>query len=133
MNGSCIQFSYQTFVLTLPVILSISPKNADTSELFPEPTVPTTATREPCLKLRLMFFRITCSLAPHENVPFSITRGSSEINNKILPFYYRQIFNFLAPSVYFILHILICKFRKKYSIMILTLHVVCQLDVIKNM
>jgi hypothetical protein len=84
MNDSCIQFSYQTFVLTLPVILSISPRNADTSELFPEPTVPTTATREPCLKLRLMLCRITCSSAPHENVPFSIIRGFSEIKNNIL-------------------------------------------------
>jgi hypothetical protein len=66
-------------VLTLPVILSISPKKADTSELFPEPTVPTTATREPCLKLRLMLRRIAGSSVPHENVPFSITRGYSEI------------------------------------------------------
>jgi len=66
-------------VLTLPVILSISPKKADTSELFPEPTVPTTATREPWWKLRLMLRKTGSSSVPHENVPFSITRGSSEI------------------------------------------------------
>jgi hypothetical protein len=64
------------------VILSISPKKAETSELFPEPTDPTTATREPCLKLRLMLRRTTCSSDPHENVPFSIRRGFSEINNR---------------------------------------------------
>ena len=66
-------------MLTLPVILSISPKKADTRELFPEPTVPTTATREPCWKLRLMLRKTGSSSVPHENVPFSITRGFSEI------------------------------------------------------
>jgi hypothetical protein len=79
-------------VLTLPVILSISPKKADTSELFPEPTVPTTATREPCLKLRLMLRRIAGSSVPHENVPFSITRGSPEII---------RFYHFLNDKFYF--------------------------------
>lgn len=34
-----------TFVLTLPLILSISPSSADIRELLPDPTVPTTATK----------------------------------------------------------------------------------------
>jgi len=36
-----------TFKLTFPLTFSISPKMADNSEDFPEPTVPTTATNVP--------------------------------------------------------------------------------------
>jgi hypothetical protein len=81
------------------VILSISPKKADISELFPEPTVPTTATREPCLKLRLMLRRITCSSAPHENVPFSITRGFSEIKNR-----FQQLIRHRITNIFYHAH-----------------------------
>ena len=40
-----------TLVLTYPEIFSISPRSAEISELFPEPTTPTTATSAPFLTL----------------------------------------------------------------------------------
>lgn len=43
-----------TLMVTLPVIFFISPSMADNNEDFPDPTVPTTATRLPGLMFTLM-------------------------------------------------------------------------------
>jgi len=67
-----------TLVLTLPVTLSISPRKADMRDDFPAPTVPTTATKLPCLHLMLIDFKMGLSSGPHEKVPFSMTMGSAE-------------------------------------------------------
>lgn len=72
-----------TLVLTLPEVLSISPRKADTKELFPEPTVPTTATNCPDEIRKFIFDNVGISVgSPHVNVPFSITSGSS-VNHKL--------------------------------------------------
>jgi len=71
-----------TLVLALPEIFSISPRKADTKELFPEPTVPTTATNFPVEIRKLMFDKVGASFrSPQVNAPFSITRGSSTNQN----------------------------------------------------
>jgi len=65
-------------VLALPETFSISPRKADTKELFPEPTVPTTATKFPVETRKLMFDNVGASVgSPQVNAPFSITRASS--------------------------------------------------------
>jgi len=74
-------------VLTLPETFSISPRKADTKELFPEPTVPTTATNCPDETRKFMFDKVGGSVSsPQVNVPFSITRGSSKNQNKLYNF-----------------------------------------------
>lgn len=66
-------------MLTLPAILSISPRKADTKELFPAPTVPTIATNCPDEIRKFIFDNVGVSVgSPQENLPFSITIGSSE-------------------------------------------------------
>lgn len=68
-----------TFVLTRPETFSNSPRNAFIKDDLPDPTGPTTATSDPSLILVLIFFRTIASseVPPHENVPFSIIRGSA--------------------------------------------------------
>lgn len=86
-----------TLVLTLPETLSISPRKADTKELFPEPTVPTTATNWLDVILKLMFFNIGASADSSQvNVPFSITRGSSK---KVL----EKVLNYILKIIYFVI------------------------------
>lgn len=78
------KFIVITLVFTRPETLSISPRKADTKELFPAPTVPTTATNCPDEICKLIFDNVGFSVgSPQVNVPFSITRGSS-INNKYI-------------------------------------------------
>jgi len=65
-------------VFALPETFSSSPRKADTNELFPEPTVPTTATSCPDETRKFMFDNVGASVgSPQVNVPFSIIRGSS--------------------------------------------------------
>ncbi|KAE9544997.1 hypothetical protein AGLY_000540, partial [Aphis glycines] len=60
-------------VLTLPETFSISPRKADTKELFPEPTVPTTATNCPDETRKFMFDNVGGSVGSpqiHSTVNF---------------------------------------------------------------
>lgn len=75
--GSLKKFGILTLELTRPLILSISPRRAESNELFPEPTVPTTATRLPLFTVKFMFFNVGGSSGPQANVPFSMVRGAS--------------------------------------------------------
>jgi hypothetical protein len=67
---------------------------------FPAPTVPTTATRLPCLHLMLIDFKIGLSSGPHEKVPFSMTIGSAD--NKNLNSMKLQRRKFTAIEKYFL-------------------------------
>jgi len=72
-------------VFALPETFSSSPKKADTKELLPEPTVPTTATSCPDETRKFMLDNVGASVSsPQVNVPFSITRGSSKKKKKII-------------------------------------------------
>lgn len=66
-------------MLTFPDALYISPRNAEISELFPDPTDPITAIKEPSLTRRFIFFSRggVSMLLIHENDPFSIIKASS--------------------------------------------------------
>jgi len=69
-------------VLALPESFSISPRKADTKELFPEPTVPTTATNCPNETRKLMFNNVGATVRSLQvNEAFSITRQSSKNQN----------------------------------------------------
>lgn len=61
-----------TLMQTFPSTLCISPRKADNSEDFPEPTVPTKPTSDPCGISIQMFLRVKPRLSSHVNVPFSM-------------------------------------------------------------
>lgn len=62
-----MKMSHIPLVLTRPETLFISPNNAERRELLPEPTAPTTATKEALGMRRLMFFKKgSVSFSPQE-------------------------------------------------------------------
>lgn len=67
-----------TWVFTYPDTLYISPKKAEIRELFPAPTDPTTATKEPLFIFKVKLSNVLGpSLLVQEKVAFSITSGST--------------------------------------------------------
>lgn len=62
-------------VLILPDNRFISPRNADKSELLPEPTLPTTPTKSPVCTFMLIS-ESKGSLSPQEKDAVSITSGA---------------------------------------------------------
>jgi hypothetical protein len=74
----------KTFVLIFPDTFSISPSIAEIMDDFPEPTLPTTASKPPFFTVRLIFFRTGVSSGFHVKVPFSTTIGLAERKMLIL-------------------------------------------------
>ena len=98
-------------MFTLPETLSISPRIADSSEDFPEPTGPMTAVRDPSGTFNVIF-RKTTSLS-QVNVPFSTvtavpieTNATNEVDVKShCPLNYFTVGTLLmcdSRSVYFL-------------------------------